>query len=165
MDELIGAESLSQRYAFLARLAGRLPDLETIVHDDACHLRLMAESKMATTDIAKRLVSMKYIVDEYHASGHVGKWCSTACLPGLASNKDMLRGFPTNICEIMNSELSPLGHTVHHMGRWVFQLAVQEYVDVLNMKTLQNHAVRRKAAERKASRDAAKQVCPPCVDG
>ena len=142
MDELIGAESLSQRYAFLARLAVRLPDLGTVVHDDACHLRLMAESQTTRTAIAKRLASMKYIVDEYHASGHVGKRCSTTCLPSLSFNQDQLRGFPTNICETMNSELSPLGHTVHHMGRWVFQLAVQEYVDVLNMKTLQNHAAR-----------------------
>jgi hypothetical protein len=38
------AESLSQRCRFLARLAARLPTLKVVVHDDACRLRLIAES-------------------------------------------------------------------------------------------------------------------------
>ena len=154
VDELIGAESLSQRYAFLARLAGRLSDLKVVVHDDTCHLRLMVESQTARTAIARRLTSMSYIVDEYHSTGHVGKWCSTTCMPKLPFNQELLKGFPTNICEIENSELSPLGHTVHHMGRWMFQLCVQEDIDVLNMKTLQTLAARKQVAERKAARGA-----------
>jgi hypothetical protein len=81
-----------------------------------------------------------YVVDEYHASGHVGQWCSENVLPKLAVNAALLNGFPTNICETINSELSPLGRTVHHMGRWTCQLYMQEVVDVLNMTTLQKKA-------------------------
>ena len=39
--ELIGAESLSQRYHFTAQCAHRLPSLRCIVHDDSCHLKAM----------------------------------------------------------------------------------------------------------------------------
>ena len=145
----------SQRYRFLARLAARLPTLRIIVHDDACHLRLMAESQEKRTAIATRLAaSCSYIVDEYHSVGHVGQWCSEHCLPKLATTVPLQNGFPTNICEIVNSELSPLGHTVHHMGRWTCQLFMQEVVDVLNIKTLQQKADRERIARRRALRNA-----------
>ena len=137
VGELIGAESLSQRLCFRAQLKARLPSLQTVVHDDACHLRLMAEANAEGPPVAKLLSTLAYIVDEYHSSGHVGQWCSEHCMPQPEANKALLQGFPTNICEIVNSELSPLGHTIHHMGRWFCQLAVQEMVDVMNLKTLQ----------------------------
>ena len=79
---------------------------------------------------------MVHIVDEYHSSGHVGQWCRENSTPQSEANKDLLDTFPTNICETMNSELSPLGHVIHHMGRWISQLHMHEMVDVLNMKTL-----------------------------
>ena len=119
----------------------------------------MAESASTVTDIGKRLAeNMAYVVDEYHASGHVGKWCSEHCLPGLEANKALLGKFPANICEIMNSELSPVGHVIHHMGRWTCQLYAREMVDVLNMKTLGRVSDARSAAARKAARagDAAR---------
>ena len=117
VDELICAESLSQRYRFLAIVASHMPDLKIVVHDDACHLRLMAEAIQNGTSMAVRLgTDMAYIVDEYHSSGHVGKWCSENCMPQLEANQALLDTFPTNICETMNSELSPLGHVIHHMG-------------------------------------------------
>ena len=156
LDELIGAESLSQRYRFLARLAARLPTLKIMVHDDACHLRLMAETQEKRTAIATRLEQeCAYIVDEYHSSGHVGRWCAENCMPKLTTNAALLNGFPTNICEKVNSELSPLGHTVHHMGRWMCQLYIHEVIDVLNMKTLQRKADQERTAQRKALRNAA----------
>jgi hypothetical protein len=153
VDELIGAESMSQRYRFAAILASRIPSLKIIVHDDACHLRLMAESQKQQTPIAARLAAnISYIVDSYHASGHVGHWCSEHCMPHLDVNAALLDGFPRNICETMNSELSPLGHTLHHMGRWMCQLAVHEMVDVLNMKTLQRVRKTQAIAKKKCAR-------------
>ena len=152
-DELIGAESLSQRYRFLGRLKVRLPSLRIVVHDDACHLRLMAESQEQRTPTATSLATeLAYIVDEYHSSGHVGKWCAEHCLPKLPQNAPALNGFPTNICETVNSELSPLGHTVHHMGRWTCQMTLQEGLDVLNMKTLQHIAQRKRVDEKRSER-------------
>ena len=44
VGELIGAESLSQRFCLLGKPAARLPSLAVIVHDDACHLQLFAQA-------------------------------------------------------------------------------------------------------------------------
>ena len=136
-------------------MARKLPELKIIVHDDACHLRLMAEAGDLSTSIAKRLASeMSYVVDEYHSSGHIGKWCAEHCLPKLPINAALLNGFLTNICEIVNSEVSPLGHTIHHMGRWVAQLAIHECTDVLNIKSLQKVMAKRRAAAKRDARSA-----------
>ena len=109
----------------------------------------MVEANRASSPIAEELAAdVAYIVDEYHATGHVGRWCAEHCLPNLPENVALLNGFPTNICEIVNSELSPLGHTVHHMGRWTCQLFMQEVVDVYNIKTSQKKAERQQVAER-----------------
>ena len=98
VDELICAESVSQRYQFLASVAAHMPALKIVVHDDACHLRLMAEANQSVTTMAVRLgTDMAYIVDENHSSGHVGKWCSENCMSLLEANKELLNTFPTNI--------------------------------------------------------------------
>ena len=115
----------------------------------------MAESQEKRTALAIRLArEMSYIVDLYHSTGHVGEYCSEHCMPKLEKNAALLQDFPTNICEIANSELSPLGHTVHHMGRWMCQLVLQEVVDVLNIKTLQRLAGRKRNVLKKVAREA-----------
>ena len=82
VSELIGAESLSQRYCFLAQLAKRLPPLKIIVHDDVCHLRLMVEAHRGDSELASHMASeLSFIVDEYHAPGPVGEWCPEHCMP------------------------------------------------------------------------------------
>ncbi|CAK0831428.1 unnamed protein product [Prorocentrum cordatum] len=124
VEELMCAEPLSQRYRLLAIVAAHMPDLKIVVHDDACHLRLMAEKNGEGTAVAARLATeTAYIVDDYHSSGHVGKWCSEHCLPGLEANS-------------LVEQLSPLGHVIHRVGRWASQFYVQEMVGALNMKTL-----------------------------
>ena len=158
--EIVGAESLSQRYVFLAELATRAPNLRVVVHDDACHLRLMAEANRHDSDTAQRLASMAYIVDEFHASGHVGTWCKTHCLPHLKKNTELLDGFPSSICEVVNSELSPLGHTIHHFGQWTCQLCVNEMVDVHNMKVLRRQRLASEAARKKARCKAERRPTP-----
>ena len=84
----------------------------------------------------------------------MGEWCAERSLPGLARNQRLLGAFPTNICETVNSDLSPLRHTIHHMGRWVCQLAVSEMVDVHNLKKVQEHRKKEKIASRKRARDS-----------
>ncbi|CAK0905686.1 unnamed protein product, partial [Prorocentrum cordatum] len=121
VEELMCAEPLSQRHRFLAIVAAHMPDLKIVVHDDACHLRLVAEKSGEGTAVAARPTAL-------------------------------LSKFPTNICEIMNSELSPLGHVVHHVGRWASQFYVQEMVDALNMKTLGRMRGAQATAARKVAR-------------
>ncbi|CAK0861431.1 unnamed protein product, partial [Prorocentrum cordatum] len=137
VEELMRAEPLSQRYRFLAIVAAHMPDLKIVVHDDACHLRLMAEKNGEGAAVAARLATeAAYIVDDYHSSGPTA----------------LLSKFPTNISEIMNCELSPLGHVIHHVGRWASQFYVQEMVGALNMKTLGRMRGAQATAARKVAR-------------
>ena len=125
LHELIGAESLSQRYHFVTMLAHRLPVLQTLVHDDACHLLFMCRQHQHSSALADRLGKFNFIVDRFHASGHVGGFCREHCMPDLPKNKSILSTFPTDIAESVNSQFSPLGHVVHHMNKWFCQLFVQ----------------------------------------
>ncbi|CAJ1366506.1 unnamed protein product, partial [Effrenium voratum] len=105
MLEIIGAESLSQRYHFAAQVAHRLPRLQTMVHDDACHLKSMCLKERRTSVMAGKLADLNFIIDDFHSGGHCGEWCKTTCLPSLQQNKDILKGFPTEIAETPNSVL------------------------------------------------------------
>ena len=69
--ELIGAESLSQRYHFTAQCAHRLPSLRCIVHDDSCHLKAMCLRQREGSPLAERLANFDFIIDEFHASGRI----------------------------------------------------------------------------------------------
>eukprot|EP00959_Pyramimonas_sp_CCMP1952_P295676 6184222-Pyramimonas_sp.AAC.1 len=110
----------------------------------------MVEANRASSPIAEELAAdVACIVDEYHASAHAGAWCKKHCLPSLPENQALLRKFPTNICEVKNSDLSPLAHTIHHMGRWMCILAVTEMVDVSNRRVLALAEARRGVERRK----------------
>ena len=136
IQELVCAESLSQRYCFLSTLATRWPQLAIVCHDDACHLKLFALQHRRSTAIAERLATMDFIVDRFHAPGHCGEYCAQHCLPTIEENKRLLGTFPTEIAEIVNSEMTPLGHTIHHMGKFFTQLVVSECTDVHNLSRL-----------------------------
>ena len=43
--EFMGSESCAQRWLFFGHLKETYPNLSTIVHDDACHLRRFAQSR------------------------------------------------------------------------------------------------------------------------
>ena len=74
----------------------------------------MAETQEKRAATATRLAQgCAYIVDEHHASGPTRPWCAENCMPKLTTSAALLKGFPANICEKVNSELSPLGHTIH----------------------------------------------------
>ena len=136
LEELIGAESLSQRYAFLLHLLQTFPHIDTVVHDDSCHLHFMAQSQKAGSVLAEAASRISFIVDAFHSTGHVGQWCKNNLMPDLPANKEKLGGFPTSIAEVVNASFSPLKHTIHHMGAFMAKFVVAELVDVHNMKVL-----------------------------
>lgn len=154
MLEIIGAESLSQRYHFAAQVAHRLPRLQTMVHDDACHLKSMCLKERRTSVMAGKLADLNFIIDDFHSGGHCGEWCKTTCLPSLQQNKDILKGFPTEIAESVNAQFSPLGHCFHHYSPWFAQLVMQECADVHNMTRLQALGDKRRVADKKRKRQA-----------
>ena len=126
-------------------------ELQVVVHDDACHLQLTAESHQRESDFAQKLTSLSYILGEFHARGHVGEWCKLHCLPTAPANRRLPRGFPTSIAEMMNSELSPLGHTIHQYGQWASQLFMNEVVDVRNMDKLRSKRLGVAASQKRAA--------------
>ncbi|CAK0903331.1 unnamed protein product [Prorocentrum cordatum] len=155
LEEVITAETLSQRYCFLADVASAVPELKTLVHDDACRVRLFAKGRAegaAPGSLAVRLGQFRYVVDRPHSKGHVDATCKAECFPDVPANAAALGDFPTPICESVNAQLSPLAHTVHHMGRWVCDFIVGECVDVHNELRAQEAARGAARAARKAAR-------------
>lgn len=141
---MIGAESLSQRYAFLLHdVLQQFPDLQTVVHDDSCHLHFMAQSQKSGSVLAEKASKLSFIVDAFHYAGHVGQWCKAHLMPDLPANKEKLAGFPTSIAEVVNASLSPLKHTIHHMGCFMAKFVLTELVNAHKMKVLSSVKVGR----------------------
>lgn len=155
LHEWVCAESLSQRYCFLATLATRWPQLQIVCHDDACHLKLFSLQHRRSSPTAERLATMAFIVDRFHAPGHCGQYCAQTCLPTIEENKQLLGDFPTEIAEIVNSEMTPLGHTVRHMGKFFTQLVVNECADVHNLSRLLALRDKQRADSKRRRRGAA----------
>eukprot|EP00973_Karenia_brevis_P031684 4371598-Karenia_brevis.AAC.1 len=82
MRECFGSESLSQRYLFSSELKALYPDLQVIVHDDACHLHKYASARAQWSHHAATLSPprLKYVCDRFHMTGHVDAWCLAHCL-------------------------------------------------------------------------------------
>lgn len=95
---------------------------------------------------------MRFIVDRPHSRSHVDVDCKRFCFPTVPENEAALGSFPTPICESVNSRLSPLAHTVHHMGRWVCMFSVTECVDVHNTLLMADASRSKERAGRRAAR-------------
>ena len=148
---------------FLSTLATRWPQLAIVCHDDACHLKLFALQHRRSTAVAERLAAMDYIVDRFHAPGHCGEYCAQHCLPTIEDNKRLLGTFPTEIAEIVNSEMTPLGHTIHHMGKFFAQLVVSECTDVHNLSRLLALRDKQRADAKKRGRGTIQPSLRPFV--
>ena len=149
LGKIITAETLSQRYCFLADVANVTPGLQNIVHDDACHLRVFARARRDDGPLASRLAEMRYIVDRPHSLNHVDPECQAICFPTVPANMEALATSPTPINESVNAQLSPLKHIVHHMQKWVCFFIVSECADEHN---IMNGIERRAAAARAEKR-------------
>ena len=72
--ELFGGESLTQRAAAVARAIDRFPAVETVVHDDGCHLRRFMD---------RWFPQLHFIIDKFHSAAHVDRWRRERCMPNL----------------------------------------------------------------------------------
>ena len=163
LQEIITAETLSQRYSFLAEMAEAEPALRGSVHDDNCHVRLFAKThRTDDNEMSKRLASPEffYVIDRPHSRGHVDPVCQQDCFPDVANNAAFLRDFPTPVCETVNSEMSPLAHTIHHMQRWLCMFCVTECADVHNDLRAQRREEAGLRRDRKRAREARAQSVP-----
>ena len=70
LHEVITAETLSQRYCFLAYLAVDMPELPTLVHDDACHVRVFSlcqTTRALAGSLTERLSKLRFGIDRPHS--------------------------------------------------------------------------------------------------
>ena len=144
MLEIIGAESLSQRYHFAAQIAHRLRSLQIIVHDDACHLKAMCQREAQSSSQRRSLWG---VVQDH-------------MLTKPAAKQGCVKGFPTEVAEAVNSQFSPLGHCFHHYSPWFAQLVLQACADVHNMSRLQALGDKSRVKERRCAKRALADVRP-----
>ena len=61
---------------------------------------------MGETSQSLTFPRVKYIVDKFHARGHVDQWCLEHCHLGAAAKKELVDAVNTSICEITFSWLA-----------------------------------------------------------
>ena len=124
--EILGCESLSQRYMFVADLKELYPELSTVVHDDACHLHRFARARGDVSAVAGSLAppNMCYVCDIFHMAGHVDPWCLEHCNPRAPCFESVLAGVRTSVCEFTFTWLSQYKHQTKHMSEFGFKVRV-----------------------------------------
>ena len=134
--EFMGSESCAQRYLFLSRLKSLYPELSTVCHDDSCHLRRFANRWADGSTLARQLAypQMLYILDRFHASGHVDAWSLANVHPAVPENSAALEGVNTSACEILFAWLARYKHGFRKMNRWMGNFFAQEVLDLHNQE-------------------------------
>ena len=130
-EEFYGGESLTQRAAFTAKLIHDYASIETIVHDDSCHLRQFMGHWLKTQP---RLCfpRVHYIVDHFHSKGHVDTWCQQNCSPLCAGNAERMAHINSSACEILFSWLSGYKASFRHMNRMTGHFFIHEVLLLRN---------------------------------
>ncbi|CAK0894399.1 unnamed protein product [Prorocentrum cordatum] len=136
LDEFMGAESITQRYMFVARCCDMLPGLEVLVHDDACHLCRFALLRDGQSDMATNIAKLRYITDPFHSKGHVWNWCLENCAPTLPGNAARLAGVNANACEHRFRDLGRYRENVNAMGKEFARFFLTEMMDFRNVDWL-----------------------------
>ena len=128
MREVFGCESLSQRYLFVSSLVGRYPEIEAIVHDDACHMHKFCSARGSLSAAAARLAppQIHYICDIFHMTGHIDAWCMVHCNPKAPHLSPYVENVRTSVCEFTFTWFSQCKHQSKHMSEWGFKFFLQE---------------------------------------
>ena len=140
LQDFAGAESLSQRYFFLANIMQEVPTVESVVHDDACHLRKYADARATSSTFAAKLTSqnIKYVVDWLHFRGHVDPWCREHCDPDAPQNKSAMESVNTSACEQLFSALSRHRFVVSRMRAAIGTVFLNEVAAMRNAAWLES---------------------------
>ena len=134
LSEFFGAESLGQRYLFLADVIEALPQVRVVVHDDTCHLRKYVAKRAGDGELAGKMAypALKYVVDRFHSKGHVDPWCRDNCLHTTAENAPFMAGVNSSACEQLLSSLGRYKYIVSKMGRATATFYLNEVVELRN---------------------------------
>ena len=156
LKEYVGAESLPQRYFFLAEVVDKVPSVTVVRHDDACHLRKYTAKRAGDGALALRLAfpSMRYITDGLHDRNHVDPWCLANCSPKTEVNKAIVEGDNSQVCEQLFSALGRHKYVVRRMGQFTSAFFLNEMADVRNEKWLSERGPQDRPGQRAGTRRA-----------
>ena len=103
---------------FLSDLLEAAPEIDIVIHDDACHLRKYAASRACKSPLARRLAypQVKCVIDRFHSKGHVDHWCKQHCMHTSPENEKALQGVNTSVWEQQFSKLGRYKFMVSKMG-------------------------------------------------
>jgi len=132
VGEVYGTESISQRYFFLADLLERYPELQVVVHDDACHVYAFALRRRHESALAATLAALKYRGDIFHSGGHIDPWCIANTHPDLPDTRALLADVRTSVCEFTFTWLSRFRFQTGHMSEYGFNFFMTEMIDCHN---------------------------------
>ena len=129
-----GSESLSQRHFFLGELIGAYPNIRTVIHDDACHVRKYCSKHQRRSALAARLAypNVRYILDRWHQAGHTDDWCRANCRTDTEEHQAVLSGVNTPRAEAWNSLVCRHRWVLRPMTHLLRSFFMHEVVDVRN---------------------------------
>ena len=130
-EEFLGGESLTQRAGFVAQCLHEYPSIQTVVHDDACHLQAFM-SKWLCKHPKLCYPSLRFVIDKFHARGHVDPWCRQHCHPDAPGNAERLQLVNTSACELLFAWLSGYKGAFRHMRKQTAQFFILELLDMRN---------------------------------
>ena len=132
---------MSQRYFFLAEIKAAEPNVDLVIHDDACHLRKFCDANGSASSIAAalRFPQVRYVVDQLHSKGHTDSWCVGNCLSTSAANVDLVKNVNTQICEQTFSMLGRHKFVIRACDRLTAAVLLHELADVRNESWLAKH--------------------------
>ena len=137
----MGAESIAQRYFFLAELLKLITTISLVIHDDACHLRKFCDARKQGSAAAARLAfpTIKFVIDQLHSRGHVDPWCLENCIAKAPCNVELVLGVNTSVCEQAFSRLGRHKFVIRWMDRLTGAFFLNEMAEVWNEAWLQQH--------------------------
>ena len=145
LKEFRGAESLGQRYFFLGDVLQAAPEVEAVVHDDACHLRKYVDKRARRSPLASAMAHprVKYVIDRFHAKGHKDPWCLANCMWSSPENEELIQQlrrpgakFNDSICEQLFSKLGRHKFVVSKMGMATSAFYLNEVAELRNLERL-----------------------------
>ncbi|CAK0879149.1 unnamed protein product [Prorocentrum cordatum] len=142
LKEYVGAESLPQRYFFLAEVVEKAPAVDFVRHDDACDLRRCASKREGDGAFARRLAhpNIKYITDGLRDRNHVDPWRLANCSPKADCNKELVKNINSQICEQLFSSLGRHEYSARRMGQFTSAFLLTELAEVKNEAWLAEQA-------------------------
>ena len=133
-QECFGAESLSQRSLFAAKVKALYPELVILVHDDACHMHKFTAARHQESAFAASLAppALRHVCDGFHLAGHTDPWCLVNCNLDAPDVAEAMLGIRTSVCEFTFTWLSAYKYQTKHMSHHTFNWFMLEMLDAHN---------------------------------